>query len=555
MRSMRGKFRGRIICFRQSRADESLWYILVIPAEENAVDGGDEADEAQGLIVVYVDDLLISAASSLARAVSAMFKEKWRCSEPEWVSIAGEVKFNGFEIRALEGGLEIHQNSYVLDLLSRRKDIVGEDDVPAPPTSKFAAILPSENKIEGFDKVKEAQAIAGELQWLCGRCRPELTYGVNLMAQAISRDPNEALERGHQLVRFLRKRHTGGLFFSKEVPVFVGSQTARTSPTLESFTDASFAPDGARSQQAVQIYLDGALIAWTSTRQAFVTMSTAESELVCICEGVTALKSLEGLVAELFFNKIESLDLVKKVVYTDSQAALAACQTPAGTWRTRHLRIRGNMLRELLDCPAWTAYHLEGKLMLADLGTKGLAADRFWFLMQLMGLDRPVGRLSSSAASPQQVKKMIALMMIVALFPEAEASRELVEVGWMEPSRQEPGVNYFFLGFIMVISILVWELIKSMVVWVTGKCCRAKAKPQPVEESSSSSSAPPSPRAVLPRPRRARATLRNRRGEVVKKVFMTPNGTCAHSSSECQTLNVSQEFVERKLCSVCCKLS
>ena len=389
MKAMRGRFQGKIVCFRQSRADESLWYILLLPDEGEGTDGGDKSDTTQGIILVYVDDLLIAAVAALAREVSRMFQQKWRCSEPEWISTAGEVKFNGFEIRALEDGLEVHQNSYVQDLLERRSDVVGSEDVPAPPAVKFLAAV--EDQPHQPAKVREAQAIAGELQWLCGRCRPELTYGVNLMAQAISRSPDEALERGHQLIRFLRKHPTGGLVFPKDIPVFVGSRTTRTSPTIESFSDASFAPDGSRSQQAVQIYLNGALVAWMSSRQTFVTMSTAESELVSICEGVTALKSLEGLIAEMFIGKVDNVLDVKKVVYTDSQAALAACQTSAGSWRTRHLRIRGSMLRELLDGSDWTGYHLEGNLMLADIGTKGLPAERFWQLMQLWGWTDPLG--------------------------------------------------------------------------------------------------------------------------------------------------------------------
>ena len=60
------------------------------------------------------------------------------------------------------------------------------------------------------------------------------------MAQAISRDPDEALERGYQLVRFVRKYPTGGLFFPKEIPAFAATRTPGTSPVLESFTDASF---------------------------------------------------------------------------------------------------------------------------------------------------------------------------------------------------------------------------------------------------------------------------------------------------------------------------
>ena len=550
MKATRGRFRGKIVCFRQSRADESLWYILLLPDEGEGTEGGDESDTTQGIILVYVDDLLIAAVAALAREVSRMFQQKWRCSEPEWISTAGEVKFNGFEIRALEDGLEVHQNSYVQDLLERRNDVVGSEDVPAPPAAKFPAAI--EDQPHQPAKVKVAQAIAGELQWLCGRRRPELTYGVNLMAQAISRSSDEALERGHQLIRFLRKHPTGGLVFPKDTPVFVGSRTTRTSPTIESFSDASFAPDGSRSQQAVQIYLNGALVAWMSSRQTFVTMSTAESELVSICEGVTALKSLEGLIAEMFVGKVDNALDVKKVVYTDSQAALAACQTSAGSWRTRHLRIRGSMLRELLDGSDWTGYHLEGNLMLADIGTKGLPAERFWQLMQLMGLDRPVVSPGMSRSSPEKVKRMLALMMIVALMPEVEAAGEVVVTNSVVVPTTSP-TNYLLFMILMVVTIAVWEFFKGVVAW----CCRGCRRPKQ-DESDDEPTPPPSPRTALPttrlRERRARPAARDRRNKILTKVVMTPNGTCAHASSACSTLNVSQEFIERKLCTVCCKI-
>ena len=61
MKAMRGRFRGSIICFRQSRADESLWYIVLLPGESDGVEGDDEADTTHGIILVYVDDLLIAA--------------------------------------------------------------------------------------------------------------------------------------------------------------------------------------------------------------------------------------------------------------------------------------------------------------------------------------------------------------------------------------------------------------------------------------------------------------------------------------------------------------
>ena len=114
----------------------------------------------------------------------------------------------------------------------------------------------------------------------------------------------------------------------------------------------------------------GGLIAWASMRQAFVTMSTAESELVAICELANCLKATEHLAAEVMLGDCRKNGQVKKVIYSDSQAALAVCRCAAGSWRTRHLRIRGHMIRELLEQEDWQSYHIDGKVMTADVGTK-----------------------------------------------------------------------------------------------------------------------------------------------------------------------------------------
>ena len=42
-------------------------------------------------------------------------------------------------------------------------------------------------------------------------------------------------------------------------------------------------------------------------------------------------------------------------------------------------------------------------------------------------------------------------------------------------------------------------------------------------------------------------------GEVPKKVYLTPKGTCVHSSTRCPTLNFSTKFQERDVCQRCIK--
>ena len=64
---------------------------------------------------------------------------------------------------------------------------------------------------------------------------------------------------------------------------------------LEAFADILFGPGGDRSHQGIVLCAAGSPIQWEATRQAFHTMSTAESELVGYCEATTMLKSAEAL--------------------------------------------------------------------------------------------------------------------------------------------------------------------------------------------------------------------------------------------------------------------
>ena len=76
------------------------------------------------------------------------------------------------------------------------------------------------------------------------------------------------------------------------------AQTRHTA-LLESFCDASFAQQDSRSQSGVMVMLAGQAIAWLSSQQPFIAMSTAEAEMIACTEGVALTQALEPLVAEL----------------------------------------------------------------------------------------------------------------------------------------------------------------------------------------------------------------------------------------------------------------
>ena len=87
------------------------------------------------------------------------------------------------------------------------------------------------------------------------------------------------------------------------------------------------------------MFLHGSPVCWRSARQAFVTLSTAESELVAGLDAVVALQSAEAMLSDFGITGLE------KTLRVDSQSALAIA-IGQGSWRTRHLRVRANYLRE-----------------------------------------------------------------------------------------------------------------------------------------------------------------------------------------------------------------
>ena len=131
---------------------------------------------------------------------------------------------------------------------------------------------------------------------------------------------------------------------------------------------------------------------WHSARQSFVTLSTAESELVAGLDAVVALQSAEAMLQDF---GVVGLD---KTLRVDSQSALAIA-AGQGSWRTRHLRVRAHYLREQYESGQIIPVYCPGVEQAADLLTKALAAARISELAAIWGLlERSAARLAKAEA-------------------------------------------------------------------------------------------------------------------------------------------------------------
>ena len=148
----------------QFKSDGNIWAIVPADAEEPV-----DPSLRLGLLLVYVDDMMVLSTPQIIADVSAELAKQWELSSPEFLD-EGNIHYRGVEVRRCDAGSLIHQASYTQELLSRHPD-KGGADVPALQ-------LPEAVQAQAQDPqaVRRAQQVAGELLWLSGLTRPEIQF-------------------------------------------------------------------------------------------------------------------------------------------------------------------------------------------------------------------------------------------------------------------------------------------------------------------------------------------------------------------------------------------
>ena len=165
------------------------------------------------------------------------------------------------------------------------------------------------------------------------------------MGRQVSKRPKWVQKVGKHVLGFLSTTQDTCLVYrpcNKDHGALGTLQVPRHERLLEAFADISFASNGDRSHQGIIVFASGSPIQWEASRQAFHTMSTAESELAGYCEAATMLKSVEALMNVIhrscYMNGsvVDGMvdDAFEKVIYGDNSSALSILMNPDGGWDT-----------------------------------------------------------------------------------------------------------------------------------------------------------------------------------------------------------------------------
>jgi hypothetical protein len=134
--------------------------------------------------------------------------------------------------------------------------------------------------------------------------------------------------------------------------------------SINAYADASFAPRGCKSVGGSVCQISTMCLAWRSGKQATVATSATEAELLQQSDCSLLALGISELVAECGYPCL----VVQK---TDNQGLLHQA-AGSSSWRSRHYRVRAASLYEKVERGRMRLLHQPGKVMMADVLTKGL---------------------------------------------------------------------------------------------------------------------------------------------------------------------------------------
>ena len=445
---------GAPVRVRPMTSDPNIW--VVYREEDHSV---------VVYLALYVDDMLAVGATSHVQQTLNKLCQVWKCTEPVLLSETWSVTFNGFEVSSgSDGTLYVHQTRYIQELLQRYE--VGE---PVQVPCEGQPQTPDEEDKEGFEgRVQKAQQLGGELLWLSTHSRCDLAYAVSVISAWMTKHPAAAVERGHKVLRYLKAYPELCLKYGP-APNDKGPdgvlQVERSEDLVEGYSDASFAPESSRSHGAFLTVWAGATINWCSKKQAYMTMSTCESELGALSDSGQAVVSVCPLINEflagrgmvpphaLLQEQNGPTSRARVVLYTDNTASVAVVSLPGGTWRTRHLRIKGAWLQEQV-ARGWIVTHLPGASLCANALTKALPRERFHLLLRLCELAALPRDRAAAIRNTESLRRALVVVIVAACAQGAAGQPD---------NEDETSVVWWFWVMMFVVLVLAWEGVKVVV--------------------------------------------------------------------------------------------
>ena len=301
----------------------------------------DDSGQLIGLMACFVDDVLWAGNEDFTEIIEQL-KKVFQFGNEQ----SDTFKYIGIELQRNDNGnITLRQDDYIekLDVIYLNKER-NNCDQQEPVTD---------------DERSRIRKTLGQLNWLAGMTRPEISFTVSDISSRIRDATISDIKRINKIVKFL-KSHRSYI----QIPVL-----DLNSLSIKVFADASFnnLHNGQSQGGHIIVCADSigncSLISWNSNRVRRVVRSTLAAETLSFTDGADSAIYFSKLIQEFTFN------IPPIICYTDSRSLFES----AGSYKPvndRRLRVEINAIREMLLKNEITIKWIDGKQQISDVLTK-----------------------------------------------------------------------------------------------------------------------------------------------------------------------------------------
>ena len=314
----------------------------------------------QATVAIYVDDLLVTHADS--RCLNCILTEIGGCFRGHKLQTGNCIGHLGMRMQRMDNG-DIH-----VDMETFTKHAVEVWGVPR--TSRCPAdgdLFETSDRDEPLDQQgrMDFHSAVARLLFLAKRVRPDISTAVSFLCSRTGSPTVNDLSKLDRLFGYLAQTTKLGIKYS-------------ASGALEpmAYADAAFlVHHDAVSRTGVIVMVAGGVVYGSSSKQKLVTKSSAEAELVAMCDGATAALMVRA------FMRHQGHQLNPTRLMEDNKSAIDMVKAGKPTSRrTKHINMRFYFVKQYVDSGEFVIEYCPTGDMLADLMTKPVVGSLFLHL-------------------------------------------------------------------------------------------------------------------------------------------------------------------------------
>lgn len=314
---------------------------------------------------IHVDDGIIccSSAELEVRLVAGL------SSKYELGCIRELNQFLGLAVdHSANGSISVHAAKYIGELADRFN--MSAARVTRTPAIVGLPLRPAESPEDVLEPDVPYRELVGSLIYLATAVRPDIATATNAVARFMSAPSTSHWRAAKRILAYLVSFPRLGLRF----------QASASSVPLTVHSDSDWggvidARSRRRSMSGYLIHHFGNLIAWKARTQRTPALSVCEAELMAAVDGSKEAMFIRNLCSEL------GVPIPRFSLLTDSAGAYSIVNKPHYRGRVRHMDLRWNYLRTLVEDDIATVAHTPGRSNPADVLTKPLPGPQFFKLV------------------------------------------------------------------------------------------------------------------------------------------------------------------------------